>query len=252
MTRLYKQDKWEEVYNLGLAHLDSWLTEDSATRSLLSLFCHVAYYRDKGLLLPQPPQPQVQHLITYLQDQHTAQSELNLLLLNPMGTLPKEYDTTDPFLTLEISYLSGDFQAHQVALSKISQWPADNIINLLLIGDYDTALIVVNKASNDTAFALSQKIRAAKAQADEKFQALKALSRRVPKAYWEKTAEETLQTMPADWEVHAYIAEGLVSRDDYKAALIQEKLAARYATSEQEKEKWLKKAKKTQEKLNRL
>src|SRR5262249_20157100 len=156
------------------------------------------------------------------------------------------------------AFMEGNQQSYQAArqlmLNANPPLSSDILLqtaeDMVLVGDLNTGQTLIDKVragdkNNPRADALSQKIAVSRQTADSKFRELKGLSRRVTKSYWDETAGKVLSVAGGDWRVHAFVADQLEDKHDYGAALLQQKLTARFAPSVAERDKWLKKAEKT-------
>ncbi len=273
-----EEDQWEDAYNTGLdliSELNPAPTEASPEFDhFITLFSESAYLQGKRALdrqqflsLPAIHQVQAYLLSQLARNPKDLEARLSLLMLDPMAILPElptplTLTAEDTMVRLKIAFLQGNWQIHQALINRllqdntISEDSADDFLaSLKHLCDYDAAMrlghqLALRFPGSKSIARLNQEIALAQETSEEKYKVLRMLPSSMPEAYWKGPAEEALLVSDNDWQLHAWIANSLMARKDYRLALIQQELAARYALSKSDKSRWLKKARKTEKHIN--
>lgn len=249
----------------------------------VSLFIQAAHVLGKGQI-DRPAfatLPINQKVLAYCQrnlqrNPSNPEPVLYLLMLNPLTQVPEasgssaksevgKNELNDLSVQLKIAYLQGDQSEHQRLINALNQaaLPPKELLALaeemLILGDLNAAkqLSAELAPSPDTVGefeiarqALRTQMLQLEQKSEEQLKVLRLLPKAIPDSYWDKTAEEALRLSSGNAKTHGLLAEGLLARKRPALALIQQRLAAQYATSPKEKAYWEKKARKTEDSLN--
>ena len=280
LERLARTGQWDEVYHTGEVYLLPLLADIEKNRTVIDAmmvpFSHAAYLQGKGLLDRRNflTRPIIQSVMVYnksVLEQMPAslRSQRAVLLLDPLANLPVNTattDITDDVLPawVEVTYLKADRLQHRAALARITAPEAgigaarylEIAERLLLLGDYPGArqlASAIPKApqTDDKVAHLMDRIAERERLSNRYLQDLLAMTTKIPRATWQGTAEEALRASGGNWRVHATLADNLIDRKDWEAALMQEAMAARFAPTLEERDRWIKKAEKTRQKIKR-
>lgn len=282
LEQLGKAGRWDELYTQGTLFLTPFFSPSSVdsvaqppSEEMMLLFLQAAYLEGKGLLNRQEflSQPLIQKMLAYYTERAQSGSasleeRLGLLLLDPLASLPllPKSMTILPRqlpVAVKITFLQGDWEAHRAFLQQYANdpsLPAESLLkaagDLAVLGDYTGARSLAVDAlrrepDSEEAVLLARQIQSLGEKGREQLQGLKMLPKKIPPAYWQSMAEEALRLSSGNWQLHAFLADTLLDRREYGLALTQQRLAAQYAPSVQERARWLKKSRKTEEKLGK-
>ncbi len=279
VKRLAQAGDWDAVYQQGSRLLTALpaLPDSSASglEPTMQTLTQAVFIRGKGVLDRQAflQSPEVKALQNYFrnklsQTEPKLSDRLCLLMLDPLADIPAldlaSISAKDFPVALEISFLQGNWTQHKQYLSLVlndttlsAEERLQTARDLLLMGDFSTAQTLVEglfkqDPDREDAVQLAMEISKTRRKAEEQIRGLQMLPSRIPRSHWEDTAKEALTLSGGNAELYAVLADFLMDHRDYDLALVQQKLAAQYAQSERERNKWLKRAEKTEEKLAKL
>lgn len=282
LERLELQQRWNEAYQDSVAILPSLLSSSGVSSTEKEEIAHIIsmiiYQRNKGMLDPQPvlKEPAVQQLQVFLRETLQEKSKASvphmtewrdLLLISPLEPttgidFPSQPEKDLIADMLQAAYLSGNYKQADRLLAAVQNRPELWIPlaqQLLQIDEYDGALALIEQVTlypakvseQDRALArnLEQQVKTKQKQLKEHVVAIGLLSKKIPRSYFEKAANEVLLLGFGDSETHAVLAKALEKRNELSLAYRQQQLAALYAQSAKERSSWQGRATKT---LHRL
>lgn len=236
---------------------------------IVSLFARSVYQEGRGLLdrrdlLAQLAVQQAQAFAQTNLDReskvfgpYSGQSlsdRLSLLLMDPLRSMPLLPATLRPSaddlpIAIQIAFLQGDHIRHnQWVMQAKALSNALTLANTLYeLDDYQGATFLVNHylaqhSDDKNALDLKQRIAADQSALQEHLNIIGMLPRRIPEDYWRKTASEVLELGSTDGKAHGVLGMALAKRHQPELALIQLRLAAKYAENPQDRENWTRRA----------
>jgi hypothetical protein len=186
----------------------------------------------------------------------SLQNQLSLLLIDPLAVMPPlsaGFHPQDPqvlSLAIQIAFLQGGHASHDQWIDQAKK--SENNLSLAKIlydlGDYPGSVRLVDgylAQHQDTdggdvteAQALKREVLADQQALRESLNVLGMLPRRIPEGYWRKTASEILELGTANGQAHGLLGVALEKRRQPELAMMQLKLAAKYADAPEEKQLW--------------
>lgn len=278
LERLELQQRWSEAYQDSIGLLPALLSNNTVSSAekedIANLVSMIIYQRNKGMLDPQPVlnEPAIQQLQVFLRE--TLQEKLkasrpawaewrDLLLISPLeptvGLLLTDQPEKDLIPTmLQVAYLSGNDKQAERLLATVQDRPElwlPLAQQLNQIDEYAGALSLVEQATLyptrvseqdlTSARSLEHQLKAKQKQLKEHLVAIGLLSKKIPRSYFEKAANEVLLLGFGDSKTHAVLAKALEKRNELSLAYRQQQLAALYAQSAKERSNWQGRAEKT-------
>lgn len=278
MERLAAAERWDEAYQDGHAFMETVQAGLAESKDellpVVTIYSRIIHQRGKGMLdrealLQEPIAEAVRQYSKKRLDGKLAEgdpalpSRLNMLLLDPLAQLPPLPANFRPAeaelgIALQVAFLEGNRPLYDNLLS--SAKVVDDRLTIAEqfyeIGDYQgsrTILkeILASEPESAMASTLQEKVVQADQGLQEHLMTLSMLPRKISDTYWEKAASDLLKVGNANWKTHALLAEVLEKRQQPALALVHQKLAAKFAPTNRERDRWLKKADKTARNLNR-
>ena len=246
--------------------MQAW-SQDGA---IVSVFSRAVYQTSRGLLdrhlmAQDAAVAKAQHFAQVDLAQSTGSNEdsvrmmsrLSLLLIDATATVPPLPANWQPSAlelssAIQVAFLQGDQQHHlQWLTQQAKDLPGSLIVarQLYNLGDYTGALrllefYLAKVPADANAHQLRAKITDDQNALTQQLTILKMLPRRMPDHYWQKTASEILQLGPANGEAYAVVGIALEKRHHPELALVQMRLAVKYAPTLQDRERWTRQMKK--------
>ncbi len=189
--------------------------------------------------------------------------QLSLLLIDPMQStalLPPDFHPqgADLPLAIQIAFLQGEHARHDlwVAQAKTMENSLSFARSLYELGDYEGAEFLVDNyltlhSESGEARQLKKNIDADQDALQEHLNVLGMLPRKIPNDYWQKTASEILELGSTDGKAHGTLGMALEKRRQPALALIQLRMAAKYATTPEDRQMWTRRADKAARNLGR-
>ncbi len=246
------------------------LQDWSQDRAIVSVFSRAVYQKNRGVLdrrlIDRDPavakaqrfaQVDLRQAEKSTDDFSGLTSRLALLFIDSTATVPPLPANWQPPaqalpLAIQVPFLQGDQQHHEQWLTQ----QAHDLSTVLPVarqlydlGDYTGALRLLEfyqgKVPTDLgARQLKTKITDDQQALSQQLAILGMLPRRMPDAYWQKTASEILRLGPASGEAYAVVGTALEKRHHPELALIQMRRAVQYAPTPQDRERWTRQMKK--------
>jgi len=193
----------------------------------------------------------------------SLKERLSLLLIDPLTALPAfpanfQPQGPDLSLAIQIAFLQGDHARHDQWLKQVKNTESSLALakTLYELGDYQAANMLTGSflaqhPDSDEARQLQKKIAEDQATLQENLSILAMLPRKIPDGYWRKTASEVLELGSTDGQAHGTLGLALEKRHQPELALMQLKMAAKYANTQEERNLWKRRADKTTRYLER-
>jgi len=251
--------------------------QDSATaqqtllqkEQIVNLYAHAVYQEGRGMLDRRPllataAVKQAQSFARINLEREAKVSgplstqslmeRLSLLLIDPLQPMPPlsadfRPQGQDLPLAIQIAFLQGDHARHDQWVTQAKGIPNNLAFakTLYELGDYQGAQFLVDSylaqhAESGEARQLKKSILADQEALQEHLNVLSMLPRRIPNDYWQKTASEILELGTTDGKAHGTLGMALERRRQPELALMQLRLAAKYAATPEERSMWTRRA----------
>jgi tetratricopeptide (TPR) repeat protein len=246
---------------------------------IVNLFARSVYQRGRGMLDRRPllKTAEVQQAQTFAQinleresriggpySTHSLLNRLSLLLIDPMAALPLlppdfHPQAQDLPLAIQIAFLQGEHARPDQWVEQAKSSTTDKLAfaqSLYQLGDYTGAQTLVDSylsehSESGEARQLKKNITADQESLAEHLSVLDMLPRRIPDDYWRKTASEILELGSTDGAAHGTLGLALEKRRQPELALMQLRLAAKYADTPEARHLWTRRADKAARSLGR-
>lgn len=237
--------------------------------NIINLFARSVYPQGKSMLDRRPllKVPAVQQAQAFAREclereskiqgpfsTQSLQQRLSLLLIDPttpLTPIPSDFKPQgkDLLLAIQIAFLQGDHARHErwVQQAKTSEYALPLAKCLYELDDYSGASTLVDAylaqhLDTGEGRQLKKKISADQNALQQQLNVLGMLPRKIPDDYWQKTASEVLELGSNDGRAHGALGLALEKRHQPELALIQLRLAEKYATNPEDRQQWARRA----------